>query len=177
MHILIVGETGVGKSTLIGKLLNKIESPVYGFLTEKTGADTDGLAKVYIHPANGAKTYPDTNIVGICSSKGAEARAEVFERVGAPLLTGIPAGAAVLMDELGFMESSAPLFCDRVLQILDGPYFVIAAVKPMNTPFLMQVRSHPKARVYNIDIDNRETLFERILSDLLSKQTGDGLKP
>ena len=31
MHTLIVGERRVGKSTLIGRVLNALDRPVYGF--------------------------------------------------------------------------------------------------------------------------------------------------
>lgn len=35
MHTLIVGERHVGKSTLIGRVLNALDRPVYGFETKK----------------------------------------------------------------------------------------------------------------------------------------------
>ena len=70
------------------------------------------------------------------------------------------------MDELGFIESDAPEFCSAVLRILGGPYYAIAAVKTMKTDFLDIVRAHRNAIVYSITIDNRNSLYEQILTDL-----------
>ena len=166
MHILITGGVGVGKSTLIHKLLQQTQAAVYGFRTKKAEADASGDAKVYIHAATGALTYEDGNVVGLSSPKGGQAYPEVFDNVGLDLLSEIPAGAIVLMDELGFMESQAGLFCEKVMDILDGPYYVIAAVKTMSTPFLDAVRSHEKGLIWTITPENRDGLYDAIMLEL-----------
>ncbi len=166
MHILITGEVGIGKSTLIDKLLQKANQPIFGFRTEKTDPKSIGSDQIYIHPATGEKTYSDQNVVGFCSPAGTRAKKGGLDNLGVKLLTDIPVGSIVLMDELGFIESEEPAFCDAVLRILDGPCFVLAAVKAMNTPFLEKVRSHENALVVSINADNRETLCQQILDDL-----------
>ena len=166
MHILITGQVGVGKTTLIDSILRQVRAPVYGFRTKKAGTGPSGEAPVYIHPATGEMVQRADHIVGISSPKGATAYAEVFDGAGLKLLTDIPAGSVVLMDELGFMESGAPAFTEAALRILDGPYHVLAAVKPANTPFLTRVRAHTGALLYTITVENRDDLRERILADL-----------
>jgi len=166
MHILIEGEIGVGKSTLINKLLQRVRQPVFGFRTEKTNVDTSVSAKIYIHHASGEKTYSDENTVGICSYNGAEGYANIFDSMGVRLLSDIPSESVVLMDELGFLESDAIEFSGAVLRILDGPYFAVAAIKTMKTGFLDAVRLNRNALVYEITVDNRDRLHERILTDL-----------
>ena len=43
-HILICGARGVGKSTLIAKLIAGIDAPLYGYFTKRLDkADDDGL--------------------------------------------------------------------------------------------------------------------------------------
>ena len=42
-HILICGEVGVGKSTLIQRLLAQNTSPLYGFITKKLDPDENGF--------------------------------------------------------------------------------------------------------------------------------------
>ena len=53
MHTLIVGERRVGKSTLIGRVLNALDRPVYGFETKKEDSLADELrgSPVYIYDA------------------------------------------------------------------------------------------------------------------------------
>ena len=51
-HILICGERGVGKSTLIRRLLAESTLPVGGFVTRRlTQADGDGMFPIYLHAA------------------------------------------------------------------------------------------------------------------------------
>jgi nucleoside-triphosphatase len=80
-----------------------------------------------------------------------------------------PKDSLILMDEIGFMESKAEVFCKAILKLLDGDIPVIAAVKEKNTPFLDQVKSHPNCRVFYIREDNRNELFEEVLA-FLQKQ-------
>ncbi len=166
MHILVIGDIGVGKSTLISKLLHRTRLPVFGFRTEKTDAKAIGRDQVYIHQATGEKTYSDKNTAALCSANGIRINEGVFDNLGAALLMDIPSGSIVLMDELGFIESGEMIFCDAVLRILDGPYFVLAAVKTVDTPFLRSVLSHQNALVFNVNVYNRNTLEKQILDAL-----------
>ena len=51
-HILICGERGVGKSTLIRRLLAESTLPVGGFVTRRLPqADGDGMFPIYLHAA------------------------------------------------------------------------------------------------------------------------------
>ena len=51
-HILICGERGVGKSTLIRRLLAESALPVGGFVTRRLPqADGDGMFPIYLHAA------------------------------------------------------------------------------------------------------------------------------
>ena len=151
MHLLFTGGQGVGKSTLIDRMLRLTRRPVYGFRTEKVPAAGGAWdAVVYIHGACANKAYSDANTIGVIKSRGAKANPGVFDTLGVKLLSDIPAGSLVLMDELGFLESEAKLFCAKVMEILDGDYDVIAAVKKRDTPFLSSVLSHHNASVYEI---------------------------
>ena len=42
MHLLLVGAPGVGKSTLIRRVLKKVDRPVFGFETKKEAPDGEG---------------------------------------------------------------------------------------------------------------------------------------
>ena len=166
-HILICGERGVGKSTLIEKLLQACPRPRYGFLTRMEPADEAGFHPIYIHPAaqpREAWTYTDENRIGSCDSRTHLARPEVFDALGVRLIREARPEGILVMDELGFFEAQAAAFTAAVLQALARDIPVIAAVKSRtDVPFLNAVRSMPKAEIFYITRENRDQLLQELL--------------
>ena len=114
--ILICGPRGVGKSTLIRRLLAESTLPVGGFVTRRlTQADGDGMFPIYLHAAAlppEERPYDPEHLVGTCDSRRSIRYPEAFDRLGPPLLTS---GGLLVMDELGFLENDAHRFQAAVL--------------------------------------------------------------
>jgi nucleoside-triphosphatase len=164
MHILIYGEIGSGKSTLISRLLAHNTRPVYGFLTKKLEADENGFHPIYIHPAGSVtKLYGECNLVGTCDKKIHNVNFDAFNTLGVNYLKAAKNGI-IVMDELGFMEADAEAFTSAVFRALDSTFPVIAAVKArFDVPFLNDVRAHKNAKLTTITKENRDELFEELL--------------
>lgn len=164
--ILLCGERGVGKTTLLKKLLLHSPCAVNGFSTKRLPeADPQGFYPIYIHPAaqpQEERHYGKDNLVGRCDSRRSIRYPQVFDTLGVALLRP-PTKGILLMDELGFLENEALLFQRAVLQALQGDVPVMAAVKPKDTEFLCKVRSQPGTQFYFIDRENREDLLEKLL--------------
>ena len=162
-HILICGERGVGKSTLIRRLLAESTLPVGGFVTRRLPqADGDGMFPIYLHAAAlppEERPYDPEHLVGTCDSRRSVRYPEAFDRLGRSSL--------LLMDELGFLENDAHRFQAAVLAALDGNTPVLAAVKPADTDFLRRVRQHPCGEVFYITPESREALYQRLRSRIL----------
>lgn len=172
-HALIVGPRGVGKSTLIQRVLKELDKPVFGFETKKEEelADAQSGSPVYIYDAGKPHRQTPENLVGHCGKDGFHTIQGAFDRYAGKLRTPVPEGHIVLMDEIGFMESRENGFCRAVLSLLDGSAPVIAAVKDKEFPFLETVRSHPNCRCFYITEENRDDLYEEVL-DFMKKQIG-----
>ena len=166
-HILICGEVGVGKSTLIQRLLIRSSRQLYGFVTKKLEPDENGFHPIYIHPAGAMqRRYEEKNLIGTCDRRIHNINLDVFNTLGVAYLKATPDGL-ILMDELGFMEAKAETFTRAVLQALDGEIPVIAAVKArMDIPFLNEVRAHPNCKLYWITPENRDSLYETLHGEL-----------
>ena len=163
-HLLICGERGVGKSTLIRRLLEHSTREVGGFVTKRLPvADENGFFPIYLYPTSqseGERCNETANLVGTCDSRSSIRHPEVFDGLGAQLIKSAPSGGIILMDELGFLENDAKVFQSAVLCALDGDTPVLAAVKPKDTPFLRAVRGHENAELVFIDEQNRDALLE-----------------
>ena len=171
-HILISGERGVGKSTLIERLLSASTLPRYGFITKMRPAGPDGFHPVYIHPAGqppAERVYGPGNCVGVCDSRTHRPDPKVFDALGVRYIEAAQPGGILIMDELGFFESKADRFTAAVLEALAGDIPVLAAVKSRrDIPFLNAVRTAPLAEVFFLTQENREALYQRLLPRMKS---------
>lgn len=162
-HIIICGERGVGKSTLISRLLANTDRPVYGCCTRALSRP-DGSFEVFMFaPGDFDHARPFAKRIGAVRSVDTT----VFNTFGVELLSRVKEGGIILLDELGFMEEQAEAFTKRVLELFDGDIPVIAAVKSTHpdSAFLNRVRNHPKADVYYIDENNRDSLYRELADD------------
>lgn len=170
-HLLICGERGVGKSTLIRRLLEHSTREVGGFVTKRLPvADENGFFPIYLYPASqkeDERHNEAANLVGTCDSRSSIRHPEAFDGLGAQLIKSAPSGGIILMDELGFLENDARVFQSAVLCALDGDTPVLAAVKPKDTPFLRAVRGHENAELVFIDEQDRDALLEKLLPHIL----------
>lgn len=168
-HILIVGYKHVGKSTLINRVLEKTDRPLYGFRTKKEDSlRTEELGSpVYLYDLSKPKKQGEENLLGYCKNSHSTTNIDTFNRFASILDQNIPKNGLILMDEIGFMESKAETFCQAILRRLDGDIPVIAAVKDKENPFLDQVRNHPNCKCFYINKENRDQLYEEVLAEML----------
>lgn len=165
IHALIVGAKGVGKSTLIRRVLQELARPVAGFETKKEDSMKDDLhgIPVYIYEPEKPRIHSKENLAGYCTDHGVQICDGIFDNYAPKLKQTVPDDSILVFDELGFMESQEKDFCEAVLNRLGGEIPVIAAVKDRDIPFLIEVRSHPHCRCFYITEENREELFPEVL--------------
>ena len=166
-HVLSVGEQGVGKSTVIARVRRALDLPEAGFETvrEPETADERGTP-VRIYRVGRPRIRTEENVVAFVGPGGRTAFPETFDRYAAFLREDTRNCGLIVLDELGFLEADAADFCRTVLDLLDGDVPVLAAVKPKDTPFLSEVRNHPKGKRFHIDEGNRDALAEEVLAFL-----------
>ena len=166
-HVIICGQRGTGKTTLIEMLLAQYTGPLYGFRTKITHTGADGYHQIYMFPAKKQEnTLTEENHIGDCNTRERIIYPEVFETLGAQLLREAKPDGILLMDELGFMESQAEGFCRSVIERFDGDIPVIAAAKApggIETDFLRALWSHPRAEMFMLNGDNIQDIYHRLL--------------
>ena len=175
MHALIVGDRGVGKSTLIRRVLNELNRPVFGFETKKEELLEDPVrgCPIYIYDAGKPHVRTQENLIGHHREQDIAAMTAAFDWYAPKLLEPIAEDAVVELDEIGFLEAKSDAFCQAVLHLLEGKNPVIAAVKNRDIPFLQTIRSHPKTRCFVITAENRGALYEEVL-EFMTQQLEEG---
>ena len=166
MNALIVGGRGVGKSTLIRRVLKELGRPVFGYETKKEAQPEDPLlgCPIYIYDAGKPHRRTPENFIGYHRAADAAAVTAAFDRHAPRLMAPVPEADLVELDEIGFLEAGSKAFCQAVLQLLDGDRPVIAAVKDRDIPFLNTIRAHPATRCFQITEENRDALYEEVLA-------------
>ncbi len=161
--ILLLGRRRSGRSSMIRALLRDVEVPVFGYETVTMGTRADGYHEIYLYRYGQTQHEKrEENHVGDCNTRERVVRNQVFDTLGSSCLT-VRKDGIIVMDEIGFMESEASVFCRAVLNCLDGPLPVMAAVRTgIETPFLREVMSHPNVRCY----DMRPVFFDERYQEL-----------
>lgn len=181
-HVVLQGEKGAGKSTLIRKLAMELKWSPSGYLTRTVMNNEKGYREIYMYPASYIYDPGDQDMIaaaegklcGTAMNKVKEAYPEVFDTYGTQLIHSAADKQLIIMDEIGFMEEKAECFKKAVLSAFDGDTPVLAAVKTKDkiSPFLEAVRSHRNARLIEVDETNRDEVYEQLRNLYINRKEG-----
>ena len=160
MHVFLQGPKNIGKSTVIAKTLDIImaETPLKlgGFITW-----------------NGGKSDPHVYMRQACSDMEGESyclanydivkgglisNISVFENEGVSILDESTDADLIIMDELGFLESSAPMFRKTILNVLAGGVPVLGVLRLGDVPWHADIKQNPMVSLYDVSKNNRDDL-------------------
>ena len=186
--ILLTGRPGVGKTTIIQKVLDRWEAGAGGFYTEEIqeqGRRT-GFRLVTLEGATGI--LASVNISSPCcvgkygvnlrdlEQVGVEALNRAVRQPGASLLVIDEAHQSqrdsssttdlIVIDEIGRMELFSPAFREAVERALDSPKLVLGTVMARSHPWVDAIKARSNVSLVEVTTLNRSTLPEQILRGL-----------
>ena len=174
MKVLLCGDINSGKSTLIEKIIKLQGIKPRGYITVRMPENEEGKALVYLYDiSQPPENIGDAAVIMEIGENEIIRRPELMDTLAAGYLENIPEGSWVVLDEIGTLESAAPVFQTAVMRILSGDYNVLASVKAQNTEFLRRVRSHPDCELYIITSDNRDALYNQLVAEYNLGGKGD----
>ncbi len=170
MKILVTGEPGIGKTTLVKKLIRVLGERAMGFWTEEVRdpstkkrigfkvVSTEGRSSFFA-----SKTFTSKHLVG---SYGVNVKR--FEEVALPILEKAlkERDKLIVIDELGKMEFFSKTFVEMVQRIMFEPKCKVIATLPIRDfhPLIKQIRRLPSAVYIELTVERRNQMLENILS-------------
>jgi len=172
--ILLTGQPGIGKSTIVKKIAELITSKSGGFYTREVrkGKRRIGFEIVTLEGETDllATKESSINFPQQVLFESYRINLDAIETVGIPaLLKAMADNKIVVVDEIGPMEIFSAQFCDTILKILDDQTTAVVGTivqRPYN--FANEVKAHPRVTMKSVTLDNRDGLPSEIYS-LLTK--------
>ena len=176
-NIVITGEKYIGKSTIVKKLIVKLNLKPGGFVVGRSGSFDQWLSfylsdpLVYYENQNKEDYNFEENSYIFAKRDNIqdkwEVRPEIFNTEGVKLLEkGLKDKDIVVMDELGRFELKANKFKQRVFEILDKSKPVLAVLKDEHNEFLDRIRSRDDLTIYRIKKDNQDVIYNKTYEEL-----------
>lgn len=161
MNLFLRGPQGIGKSTLIDKVVTSLrqdhELSLGGFVTFK--ADEN----VYIADAAIPRGNSKATLVGPPQSSLLTA---VFDQYAPTLLKSTQGCDLIILDELGFMEREAAAFQDAVIDCLNAEMPVLAVIKSRHVAWYQRFLEREDVTIFDIDEKNRDDQYYHLLHSL-----------
>ena len=166
-NILITGLPGVGKTTLIKKLSDKIRdfNPV-GFYTEEIREKgiRKGFELMSLDGRKGLLSHVD--IKSHCTVGKYKVDIKGFEE----FLDSIPffedTVSLIIIDEIGKMECLSEKFKKLLKEILDSEKALVATIAIKGGGLIEEIKKRDEIKIFEITPSNRESLLFEILRNI-----------
>jgi len=167
MNILLTGRPGIGKTTLIKKLIDVTSLSKGGFYTEeiREGGKRVGFSLMTL---DGKKsTLASIKIKSPYRVGKYSVDVDGFEAIGVEAIRkAMPTKKLIIIDEIGKMELFSKKFRDVVIQALNTGG-VVATIKKGRGSFIDGIKSRRDVRLLEVNLENRDTLLHGYLFYLI----------
>jgi len=164
MHIFLQGQRNVGKSTVIQKTLEIITVRTKlvpgGFFTWNSGGPDPEIHIRAAGPDDEKETYRAA--VFDKGKGGMVCDNNVFESEGARFVREGKNADLIIMDELGYLESNAPVFIKAVMDAIAGNIPILGVMRLGDVPWHEDIKKNKSVRLIDVNMENRNVLPQEI---------------
>ncbi len=162
VNVLLTGRPGIGKTTLIKRLIEASSLSKGGFYTEEVREKGQrvGFSLITLDGKRSLLAHLKTKSPYRVGRYGLDI--DTFEAIGVESIRkAISTNDIIIIDEIGRMELFSRKFREVVLQALKTGR-VVATIKKGRGDFIDKIKSRKDVRVLKINLENRETLSSKL---------------
>jgi len=162
MNVLVTGRPGIGKTTLIKRLIEASSLSKGGFYTEEVREKGQrvGFSLITLDGKRSLLAHLKTKSPYRVGRYGVDI--DTFEAIGVESIRkAISTNDIIIIDEIGRMELFSRKFREVVLQALKTGR-VLATIKKGRGDFIDKIKSRKDVRVLEVNLENRETLSSKL---------------
>jgi nucleoside-triphosphatase len=165
--ILLTGRPGIGKTTVIRRVVSGLDVPAHGFYTAeiRERGRRQGFEIVTLAGERATMAHVHIESGHRISKYGVDVSA--VDRVGVGAIrAGIDAGGLIVIDEIGPMEVLSQSFRRAVLKAFDSDAQVMSTIYSRSAPFTDHIKDRPDVELVVVTRENRDALPGQILAKL-----------
>ena len=147
-NIFLTGAPSTGKTTVIEKIIEKLDHPANGFYTEEERVDGKRVGFL-MKTLDGRKGY--------LAHQDIKSDFHI-RRYGVSIDNII-----IILDEIGKMECFSKTFKQAALKALDAPNIVIGTITLGGDAFILEIKKREDMEINEVTDDNRDLLPDLIL--------------
>lgn len=169
-NILICGPPGVGKTTLIKKILEKLNLKAGGFYTEEIKKSGNRVGFKIISLDNHKGILAHIRVKGMKRVGRYGVNIDDLEDIGVKSLDrALRNEDLVIIDEIGKMEIFSEKFKEKVLACLNSEKFVLATIGIGGDKYISRIKERDDVIVFKMNRENRDELMDKVLSLILKE--------
>jgi len=163
-NILYTGLPGCGKSTIIEKIVQRINRPSTGFFTReiRDKGRRVGFSITTLDGQQGILAHIDIRSHIRVGRYGVYIRD--IEKIAVPSMRPENDNVILVVDEIGKMECFSGLFRQTLMNILDATNTVVGSISLKGDAFIGAIKKRPDTLLISVSEKNRDFLVDEFLA-------------
>lgn len=163
-NILFTGVPGCGKSTVIEKIVQRIDRPRTGFFTRemRDRGRRVGFSITTLDGKRGILAHIDIRSRKRVGRYGVNL--QDIEAIAVPAMVPADDRVIVVVDEIGKMECFSALFRQTLIKVLDSANTLVGSIALKGDAFIEAVKQRPDTLLISVSEKNRDYLVEEFFA-------------
>lgn len=173
-NLFLTGRPGIGKTTAILRVLEKVNAPMHGFYTREMceHGKRVGFEIQDLEGNRATMAHVDFSGPPRVSKYGVDP--EAVARIGvAALERALEDNTPAVLDEVGKMELACQEFRDVLEELLDADIPVLGTVHAKQERYAAMIREREDAEVITLNAENRDSVPDTVARRLQELAGGD----